>query len=134
MPAKAANGSSPPPISIIFPELPYVELRPNYSNRKNFFKKAECIKIAREEAYLLGLDVVPPHPIEMCEIEEVFTVPTRARRDIENFMAGCKAWLDGIHDAGIIAEDDWHHVRRLSGGVVYKKNVAQTEIIVRPIS
>ncbi len=135
MPAKPVPGSYHPktPIKIIFPELPYTELRSNYHKINYWYRRAEVSKIAREEAYLLGREVRPSKPLEHCEIEEVFTIPTRRRMDVEGLMGGAKPWIDGLKDAGLIVDDDWGHVRRLSGRIVYQKGVEQTEIIITPL-
>lgn len=120
-------------IKVVFPELPYLELRSNFHGTNYWYKRAEVSKIAREEAFLLGKEVHLAKAFEMCEIEEVFIVPTRRRVDVEGLMGGCKAWIDGLKDAGIIRDDDWQHVRRLSGRVVYKKGIEQTEILISPL-
>ncbi|MBU2685529.1 MAG: hypothetical protein KKF27_20000 [Gammaproteobacteria bacterium] len=120
-------------IKITFPELPYTELRPNYQKSNFWYKRAETTKIAREEAFLMCRNIVCPVKIDKCEIELVFTLPTKRRIDVGNLIAGCKAWLDGVVDSGIIFDDDWLHVTRLSGRPVYKKGVEQTEIIITPV-
>jgi hypothetical protein len=132
LPVKNVPGS-PRTIKITFPLLPYVELRPNYQRSNFWYKRAEVRKIAREEAYFAGGKVLCPKQIELCEIEEVFTVPAKRHIDVENMMAACKSWVDGLCDAGIIIDDDWQHVKRLSGRVVYQKGVQQTEIIITEV-
>jgi hypothetical protein len=122
-------------IKVTFPELPYVELRANFHRTNFWFTRMEITKIAREEAFLLGKQQVHlTKPIDRCEIEEVFTVPARRRMDVENLMGACKPWVDGLVDSGIIVDDGWEHVRKLSGQVIYKKGVEQTEIIIIPLT
>jgi hypothetical protein len=120
-------------IKITFPELPYLELRPNYQKSNFWYKRAEVSKIAREEAYLICKAIANPEKIECCEIEEIFTVPTKCRRDIEGLMAASKPWVDGVVDSGILIDDGWQYVVRLSGRIVYKKGVSQTDIIITPV-
>ncbi len=129
LPVKTANGL-PNQIKITFPVLPYTELRPNYQRSNFWYKRAEVTETAREEAYLTAKLLKPEKPIEDCTIEEVFTVPTRRKIDVEGLMAACKAWMDGIIDAEIIVDDDCWHVHGLSGRVIYKKGVMQTDIII----
>jgi hypothetical protein len=126
-------------VVLVFPELPYSELNPNNLRRSHWSKRSEVSAIAREEAKLLGLQAVRAQgvvglPFQTCKIEEVFYVPTRRKIDIENLMAACKAWCDGIVDAGILVDDGWEHVLKLSGRVIYRKGVEGTEITIKEVS
>jgi hypothetical protein len=93
--------------------------------------------IARDEAYKLAVDYRNKRPgfskIDICTIEEVFIVDKNNRRDIEGLMIAVKPWIDGIVDAGIIVDDSWQHVRKLIGGIVYKKGERYTEIIITEV-
>lgn len=124
-------------IVITFDDLPYVELRANYHKSNFWAQRSSSTKIAREEAYILGLSYrrfLPDFKIvESCEIEEVFTVDNKKRRDIEGLMIAVKPWIDGLVDAGIIADDSWKHVKRLTGGIVYQKGCRRTDIIIREV-
>jgi len=124
-------------IVITFDDLPYVELRANYHKSNFWAERSSSTKLARQEAYILGLSYkrfLPDfEPVESCEIEEVFTVDNKQRRDIENLMLGCKAFIDGLVDAGILVDDSWKHVRKLTGGIVYEKGYRKTEIIITEV-
>ena len=120
-------------VKILFDDLPYVELRANYHKSNFWGERAESTRIARSEAYLRCKNIVILKTIERCEIEEVFTIPTKRRMDVENLIFGCKAFLDGIVDAQIIRNDSWQHVQKLSGRIVYKKGERKTEIIITEI-
>jgi len=130
---KTAATSSPTTIKITIPGLPYTPLRSNYHKGNFWFTRAKWSAIAREEAFALGKEQHLKEPITSCKIEEVFTVPTKRRIDIEGLMGACKPWIDGLVDAGIIIDDSWKYVKRLSGRIVYEKGVEQTEIIITPI-
>jgi crossover junction endodeoxyribonuclease RusA len=123
-------------VVITFDDLPYVELRANYHKSNFWGERAESTRIARSEAYLIAKQVATFEaglPYEHCEIEEVFTIPTKRRMDIENLIFGAKSFLDGIVDAGIIVDDSWQYVKKLSGRIVYKKGCRQTEIIITEV-
>lgn len=121
-------------ISFVFDGLPAVELRPNYHKSNYWFGRAAFSRQARQDAYMLGLSRVSWLrdfvAIEYCEVTEVFTVPTLRGVDVEGLMAACKPWIDGLVDAGVIVDDDWQHVRKLTGLVRYSKGREATEIIV----
>lgn len=91
-------------------------------------------KTAREEAYILGKQKGFGKPMKRATILEVFTAPTMHRMDIEGQMASCKAWIDGLVDAGIIEDDDWTHILRMSGYIVYKKGVEGTDITLTEVA
>ena len=119
-------------VTITFDDLPYVELRANYHKSNFWGQRAESTRIARGEAYILARERLKK-TFEQCEIEEVFTIPTKRRMDIEGLMFAVKPWIDGICDAQIIRDDSWQHVQKLSGRIVYKKGCRQTEIIITEV-
>ncbi|MDD5702116.1 MAG: hypothetical protein PHU23_08720 [Dehalococcoidales bacterium] len=124
-------------IVITFSDLPYVELRANYHKSNFWGQRSESTKIARDEAYKLAVDYRNKYlvrkKIDTCTIEEVFYVDNKQRRDIEGLMYAVKPWIDGIVDAGIIVDDSWRHVKKLSGEIVFKKGERYTEIIIKEV-
>ncbi len=121
-------------VRVLFDHLPFSELYPNALRSTHWAVRSEAQGVARTEALIAGKKLKVKLPIELCEVEEIFTIPTRRHMDIEGIMGAAKAWLDGIVDSGIIPDDDWKHVRKLSGSVVYEKGVEKTEIIIREVS
>lgn len=121
-------------VTINFPTLPYRELLPNNLRSTHWSVRAEVSRIAREEARIRGKEQKLSSPIQLCEVEEVFTVPTKRRADLESCMSACKAWVDGLQDAKIIENDDCFHLLKLSGRVEYEKGVEGTRIVIREIS
>jgi len=120
-------------VTVIFDDLPYVELRANYHKSNFWGERSESTRIARAEAYARCKNIVILKTIERCEIEEVFTIPTKRRMDIEGLMFAVKPWIDGIVDAQIIVDDSWQYVKKLSGRIVYKKGERHTEIIITEV-
>lgn len=122
-------------ITVNFDTLPYSELNPNNLRREHWSKRSEVTQTAREEAKLLGLQAVRAQgvvvlPFQTCEIEEVFYVPTRRKIDIRNLSSACKAWEDGLVDAGVMAADDCWHVLRVTSRVIYRKGKEGTQITI----
>jgi len=95
-----------------FPHLPDPDLNPN--NNKHWADKAKARKNAREAmvAALLSADnpvFIPDKPYEaaVLKIEFVagFRDPQRGKRDMDNLLAACKPYIDGLKDGGIIVDD-----------------------------
>ena len=116
-------------VSLEFQTLPYSELYPNELRRSFWGKRAEVQKIAREEAYLAGLEQWKrKKPMELSEVEYHFVLPTRRRRDPDGLISAAKAWIDGAKDAGIIVDDDIFHIKRVIITGEYLKNQEKTVI------
>jgi hypothetical protein len=120
-------------LKIRFDCLPPSELRANNHSSNYWYRRADASRLARNYAYILGKKLHLRKPVKTCEIEEVFTVPAKRRIDVEGLLGAAKPWIDGLQDAGVIENDDWQHVRRLSGRVIYKKGIEQTEIVIKEL-
>ena len=48
-----------------------------------------------------------------CTVDAKFFYKTKRRRDQDNAMGSLKAAYDGIVDAGLVADDDYEHMKRL---------------------
>lgn len=122
-------------VSLTFETLPYSELYPNELRRGHWGKRSDVQGIAREEAYLLGLqEWKRQQPMELCEVEYHFVLPTKRRRDPDGLISAAKAWMDGAKDAGIIVDDDIFmmdgvgHIKRVIITGEYLKNQEKTVI------
>ena len=105
-------------ITIIIPNLPWPQLNPNareYHKRKNtYFQSAKEGMTAQIREQGLRQD-----PLwELVELEFIFHAKDRRRRDVDNLLAACKAWVDALIGE-VITHDDGFHVRKISGE--YKK-------------
>lgn len=73
--------------------------------------------------------------IEDCELEFLFTFGDKRRRDLDNYIStSAKLLQDGLTDAegiGMIVDDDYFHIHRISASARYEKGVTQLEIICR---
>lgn len=120
-------------VTIYFDTLPYSELNPNNLRRSHWGKRSEVSKIARTQARLLGRDLGIVKPMEYIELDYLFILPDKRSRDIDNLLGACKAWQDGLVDAGIIKSDNCWHLKKLSGGVRYEKGNEGTELKITEV-
>jgi len=97
-------------LSIDLP-LPKKELHPNGGSRHHFGKIARLKKSVRQTAYyitLAALNRAKPPQWEDAELTLHFYFGTnrnKGKRDKDNLIAWCKSTLDGVADAGIVAND-----------------------------
>ena len=124
-------------IKIVFEDLPYPELLPNHHKTNFWAVRARFSRIANEEAYLIATDIVNRTPgfktFERCEVEEVFIVPDMKRRDIEGLITAVKPWIDGCVSAGIVVDDEWKHLCKISGSINYEKGCRRTKITFKEV-
>ncbi len=100
-------------ITIIISHLPYPELSPN--SRCHWAVKASAVKAAREEVGWLAKEQwLDQPPMMKATIAYRFSCADLRRRDIDNLVAACKAFQDGLVDVGVLFLDDAAH---LSPGV-----------------
>lgn len=124
---------------IVFDQLPPAELSPN--KRLHWAKKALLVAWAKHDAYMLAKDAlhilgkrsasfgtspweIPEHSAMHIEI----AFPDKRRRDWDNLLSSCKAWIDGIREAGVVRDDDWQHLSISLSGHLGKK--AMTRITI----
>ena len=93
-------------ITIILP-LPSSSLSPNA--RVHWAQKAVSAKAARMLAFSktrFTMTMTGARPMwKRARYTATFSFPDRRPRDLDNLMASLKAYLDGIADAGLVAND-----------------------------
>lgn len=77
--------------------------------------KSQATAKARQQAAWAARASWTGEPLDHARIEYRFFVPDRRRRDAANLVGACKAYVDGIVDAGVIIDDCWE---RLAIGAV----------------
>jgi crossover junction endodeoxyribonuclease RusA len=111
------------PIEIVLP-WPPKQLNPNA--RQHWSATARHKKRAKAAAFVIARSAgaVPPIPPAVpLRVSLFFAPPNRARRDLDNLLASCKAMLDGIAEALGVDDSrfrpvlDWAPPER--GGAVY---------------
>ena len=83
--------------------LPDPDLNPN--KRHHYMKLARAKRDARVMAKALACEQVRPNPpFEKAHIT-ITWIGNRRRRDPDNLFAAMKSYIDGLVDAGLIADD-----------------------------
>ena len=83
--------------------LPPRECHPNA--RPHFMARARAVKRYRNLAGTVGYCSRPPAPLEGPTITARWRFGTAHRRDPDNLLASLKAGIDGLVDAGVLAND-----------------------------
>ena len=88
---------------------PYKELSPNYSNKKNIHGIAAAKRQYRWDCHVDARgarDCRTEYPLKApVEATAIFVVPKGPMPDGDNALASIKIAIDGIADAGILAND-----------------------------
>ncbi len=115
-----------PIISIKIDHLPYKELSPNA--RVHWRTRHKFTQSAKAEVYYLAQEKLDHWKApKKAMISYVFTVTSYHNRDLDNLLASCKAFQDGLVQAGILrADDGWQF--SIGKGEVVKGTREQTEI------
>lgn len=96
-------------LTIVVDHLPYRELSPN--SREHWAVKARAVKASREEiGWLAKIQWHDDKPILRARISYEFHVDDHRKRDLDNLLAMCKPWQDGLIDVGVIFYDDSAHL------------------------
>src|SRR5262245_46359261 len=96
---RAEQGASK--MTITFPLPPQV-LHPNGRTRNHRYRSA-MVKKTRKEAAFVARMQRPPRPYVKATVQATFYMPRR--RDGDGLNAWIKPILDGLQDAGIVAND-----------------------------
>ena len=100
----------PKPLSLVctVPHLPRRELNPNARGHWSKLRKAKAE--ARDEmvAELLQQGCVQSPLWEKAHLDIVFRAKDKRRRDLDNLIASCKAYIDGMVGApGVLVDDSY---------------------------
>jgi Holliday junction resolvase RusA-like endonuclease len=99
--------------------LPPKECHQNRSGRTTGWREtARVVREARDFACLTSLmqstyEMCPRW--RRCSVSLLFRFPDRRRRDLFNYAGACKPYLDGLVDAGVMADDsgiEWGEISR----------------------
>ena len=117
--------------------IPYPDPKLNAHHKTHWRAVRPASKAAREAGYamaLYALDGAPPPNWTRARMDMVFWFPCNSGQDLINFAQMCKAAVDGIVDARIIADDNHTVLRPTSqdfGG--YDADNPRCEITFTPI-
>lgn len=118
-------------ITITLP-LPAKELSPNA--RVHWAKKGRAVRVQRTGADVrarMAMDFKEPPQWERAELQATFYLPDRRRRDADNLAASLKAQLDGIADAGVVANDAGF--THLPPRLLVDRENPRVELTIRPL-
>lgn len=118
-------------IRIVIDHLPSPELSPNA--RVHWAVKAMAVKVSREEVgWLAKSQWHDEKPMMRTRVSYEFHTKDKRHRDLDNLLAMCKPWQDGLIDAGVIFYDDAEHLE-IGNIRVVLNNTEQTIITVKEI-
>ena len=118
-------------ITITIDHLPYPELNPN--KRLHWTARSEASKIAREEiGWLAASQWKNAEPMTRARISYEFLLKGNRTRDLDNLLAACKPFTDGLIDVGVIRFDDAKHLEYGQVKATYT-NQEQTIIMVEEL-
>jgi len=94
-------------LTITLPCLPPKEYSANNSRGQHWSKKQEITQSAHDEI-IVAVRAQGWHgePLTKATVKVTFGLPDRRKRDSGGLIERCKPWLDGLVDAGVIADDD----------------------------
>ena len=96
-------------LEIVIDHLPFRELSPN--SRCHYMIKARAVKASKEEVgWLVKTQWHDDKPMTRAQISYEFRVKDRRHRDLDNLLASCKAYQDGLIEVGVIFYDDADHL------------------------
>ncbi len=107
-------------IEIVIDHLPAAELNPNNLRRSHWSVRSEATRVAKDEigwqvkaaiimAEEKGLEW-GDKPIQRARISYEFHFKDNRNRDWDGLIGACKAWQDGLIEAGVICYDDIKHL------------------------
>jgi len=128
-----AHGSEMSESFVIILPLPPRELSPNcaVATAGGRFAKASATKryrrLAKQAVEAVQIDSTPWGKMS---VQALFCWPTKRRRDQDNAIASLKSAYDGIVDSGLICDDDYNHMQRLSPEFSIDRKYPRVELTI----
>jgi Holliday junction resolvase RusA-like endonuclease len=98
-------------ITIELPHLPPSELNPNNLRSSHWSVRHKETQIAKEEiGWLAKAQWNTDKPMMKARISYQFNLKDHRKRDLDNLLSSCKAYQDGLIEAGVIFYDDAAHL------------------------
>lgn len=118
-------------INVMIDHLPYPELNPN--SRLHWAVKARAVRASREEiGWLAKAQWHDGKPMMKARISYEFHSKDKRHRDLDNLLAMCKPWQDGLIDVGVIFYDDAQHLE-IGSITLTQGNIEQSIIVVEEV-
>lgn len=137
-PPKAPQNASGDVLTIVLP-LPDRDLHPNA--RVHWGKKQRLTREARQRACIATKDAIGSHKVfrgqapwwERAEVRITFYFPDKRRRDADGLLSWCKAYLDGIADAGVVTNDSGLWFQPVDTGIDRERPRAEIRVAQSPL-
>ena len=98
-------------LEITLDHLPPPELNPNNLRRSHWTVRHEATQRAKNEiGWLSKVQWHDDKPMMRARISYRFCLKDNRRRDLDNLLGACKAYQDGLIEAGVIFYDDAKHL------------------------
>ena len=98
-------------LTIKLNHLPESSLNPNKLRRLHWSERSHSTLEARQEVgWLAKSQWHDDTPMMKARISYKFLIKDRRKHDVENLLAACKPFSDGLIDAGVIFFDDMKHL------------------------
>ena len=105
------SGNKGRSITLKLNHLPPSELNPNKLRRLHWSERSRVSLEARQEVgWLAKVQWHDDKPMEKARISYEFLIKDRRKHDADNLLSACKAYTDGLIDAGVITYDDIKHL------------------------
>jgi len=122
-----------PELVIIILPLPPKILQPNCTIatiNSRFMKAAATKRYRRMAREAVEAEQIETMPWGKASVQVVFYFKTNHRRDQDNAMGSLKSAYDGIVDAGLVEDDDYEHMKRISPIFKIDRNHPRVEFII----
>jgi Holliday junction resolvase RusA-like endonuclease len=101
----------PRELKIVLDHLPPSELNPNNLRRLHWSVRARETAASKDEiGWLAKVDWYDNEPMTRARISYEFHLKDNRKRDLDNLLAACKAYTDGLIETGVIYCDDTQHL------------------------
>lgn len=112
-------------VTITLDHLPPSELNPNRLRSSHWSVRYRATEDAKTEiGWLAKIQWHDDKPMVKAVISYEFHVTNKRARDLDNLLSACKAYQDGLIEAGVITYDDCHHLSIGSVTVAIKDKAA----------
>ncbi len=96
---------------IVLDHLPPSELNPNQLRRSHWTVRHQATRDAMEEiGWLAKTQWHDDKPMVRARVSYEFHLKDKRHRDLDNLLSACKAYQDGLIEAGVITYDDTKHL------------------------
>ena len=98
-------------IEIVLEHLPDARLNPNRLRSEHWTARHRATQEAKAEiGWLAKAQWHNDEPMMIVRISYEFHVKDKRRRDLDNLIGACKAYVDGLIDVGVLFYDDARHL------------------------